>query len=71
MAAAYDWQVHLEGLSPLQALEVLHTGAAYDYDPEVVASCVVCSRAVGCSARFGSNRARSCWPTPAGRGRHA
>jgi hypothetical protein len=38
VAAAYDWQVHLEGLSPLQALEVLHGGAAYDYDPEVVAS---------------------------------
>jgi hypothetical protein len=38
VAAAYDWQVHLEGLSPLQALEVLHAGAAYDYDPEVVAS---------------------------------
>jgi HD-GYP domain-containing protein (c-di-GMP phosphodiesterase class II) len=30
--------VHLERLSPLQALEVLHAGAAYDYDPEVVAS---------------------------------
>jgi hypothetical protein len=38
VAAAYDWQVHLERLSPLQALEVLHAGAAYDYDPEVVAS---------------------------------
>jgi hypothetical protein len=38
VAAAYDWQVHLEGLSPLQALEILHGGAAYDYDPEVVAS---------------------------------
>jgi hypothetical protein len=38
VAAAYDWQVHLERLSPLQALEVLHSGAAYDYDPEVVAS---------------------------------
>jgi HD superfamily phosphodiesterase len=38
VAAAYDWQVHLEGQSPLQALETLHTGAAYDYDPEVVAS---------------------------------
>jgi response regulator RpfG family c-di-GMP phosphodiesterase len=38
VAAAYDWQVHLEGQSPLQALEVLHGGAAYDYDPEVVAS---------------------------------
>jgi hypothetical protein len=38
VAAAYDWQVHLESQSPLQALEVLHGGAAYDYDPEVVAS---------------------------------
>jgi hypothetical protein len=38
VAAAYDWQVHLERLSPLQALEVLHAGVAYDYDPEVVAS---------------------------------
>lgn len=38
VAAAYDWQVHQEGLSPLQALENLHTGAAYEYDPEVVAS---------------------------------
>jgi hypothetical protein len=38
VAAAYDWQVHLEKQSPLQALEVLHSGVAYDYDPEVVAS---------------------------------
>ena len=38
VAAAYDWKVHLERLSPLEALEALHFGAAYDYDPEVVAS---------------------------------
>ena len=38
VAAAYDWQVHQDGLSPLQALENLHAGAAYEYDPEVVAS---------------------------------
>lgn len=38
VAAAYDWQVHEQRLSPLQALENLHAGAAYDYDPEVVAS---------------------------------
>ncbi len=38
VAAAYDWQVHDRGLSPLQALENLHAGAAYEYDPEVVAS---------------------------------
>lgn len=38
VAAAYDWQVHDKGLSPLQALEHLHAGAAYEYDPEVVAS---------------------------------
>lgn len=38
VAAAYDWQVHQDGLSPLQALENLHAGAAYEYDPEIVAS---------------------------------
>ena len=38
VAAAYDWRVHDNGSSPLQALESLHSGAAYDYDPEVVAS---------------------------------
>ncbi len=38
MAAAYDWKVHEVGMSPLEALEALHAGAAYDYDPEVVAS---------------------------------
>ncbi len=38
VAAAYDWKVHKSGMSPLSALEELHAGAAYDYDPEVVAS---------------------------------
>lgn len=38
VAAAYDWKVHLERHSPLEALEALHAGAAYDFDPEVVAS---------------------------------
>lgn len=38
VAAAYDWRVHRAGLSPLSALEELHAGAAYEYDPEVVAS---------------------------------
>lgn len=38
VAAAYDWRTHRNGLSPLEALEELHAGAAYEYDPEVVAS---------------------------------
>jgi hypothetical protein len=38
VAAAYDWKVHRGGMSPLEALEELHTGAAYEYDPDVVAS---------------------------------
>lgn len=38
VAAAYDWKVHKTGMSPLAALEELHAGAAYEYDPEVVAS---------------------------------
>jgi hypothetical protein len=38
VAAAYDWRVHNEGETPLSALESLHAGAAYEYDPEVVAS---------------------------------
>ncbi len=38
VAAAYDWQVHKDRLSPLQALENLHAGAAYQYDPALVAS---------------------------------
>ena len=38
VAAAYDWKVHKTGMSPLSALEELHAGAAYEFDPEVVAS---------------------------------
>ena len=38
VAAAYDWKVHKKGMSPLEALEELHAGAAYEYDPDVVAS---------------------------------
>jgi NACalpha-BTF3-like transcription factor len=38
VAAAYDWLVHRSGMSPLSALEELHAGAAYEYDPDVVAS---------------------------------
>lgn len=38
VAAAYDWKTHRSGMSPLAALEELHAGAAYEYDPEVVAS---------------------------------
>ncbi len=38
VAAAYDWKVYRGGMSPLSALEDLHAGVAYEYDPEVVAS---------------------------------
>lgn len=38
VAASYDWRVHEDGLSSLEALEALHAGAAYEYDPDVVAS---------------------------------
>lgn len=38
VAAAYDWQIHQKGRSPLQALEHLHAGTAYEFDPQVVAS---------------------------------
>lgn len=38
VAAAYDWNVHRDRMSPLESLEALHAGAAYDYDPDVVAS---------------------------------
>ncbi len=38
VAAAYDWKVHEGRSTPLSALETLHAGAAYDYDPEVVAA---------------------------------
>ena len=38
VSAGYDWKVHKDGRSPLEALEELHAGAAYDFDPDVVAS---------------------------------
>lgn len=34
--SAFDQAVADQGMSPLEAMEVLHRGAAYDYDPEVV-----------------------------------
>lgn len=37
-ASAYDHAVHELGFGTLEALEVLHRGAAYDYDPDVVGS---------------------------------
>ncbi len=37
-ASAYDHAVHELGFGTLEALEVLHRGAAYDYDPDVVNS---------------------------------
>ncbi|MFP3916082.1 MAG: HD domain-containing phosphohydrolase, partial [Actinomycetota bacterium] len=38
IAAAFDRHRMGRGLSQLEALEELHQGAAYEYDPEVVAS---------------------------------
>lgn len=38
VASAYDDAATGEGLSMLESLERLHQGAAYEYDPEVVAS---------------------------------
>lgn len=38
VASAYDAHRFGRGMSPLEALEELHQGAAYEYDPEVVAS---------------------------------
>ena len=35
-ASAYDHATTELGFSQLEALEVLHRGAAYDYDPDVV-----------------------------------
>lgn len=36
VSAAYDGGM-ITGLSSLESIEALHRGAAYDYDPEVVA----------------------------------
>jgi response regulator RpfG family c-di-GMP phosphodiesterase len=37
IASAYDESRSELGFSPLEAMERLHRGAAYDYDPEIVA----------------------------------
>lgn len=37
-ASAFDRAVHEAGASPLEALEVLHRGTVYDFDPRVVRS---------------------------------
>ncbi len=36
VASAYDQAITDRGMSALEALEILHRGAAYDYDPQVV-----------------------------------
>ncbi len=38
VASAFDQAVSETGLDPLEAVEVLHRGAAYDFDPKVVSS---------------------------------
>jgi len=38
VSAAYDRTLHEEGRTVTEALEELHRGAAYDFDPEVVAA---------------------------------
>jgi HD-GYP domain-containing protein (c-di-GMP phosphodiesterase class II) len=37
-ASSYDHLIVERNLSPLQAVEVLHQGAAYDFDPAVIAA---------------------------------
>ena len=38
VASAYDQAQHEMGLRPIDAIEQIHRGSAYDYDPEVAAS---------------------------------
>lgn len=38
LASAYDEAVHDKELRPLDALEMIHRGSAYDFDPEVTSS---------------------------------
>ena len=38
VASAYDQWVHEIELTPVDALERVHQGAAYEFDPDVVAS---------------------------------
>ena len=36
VCSAYDESVHEMGFSPLEALERIHRGTVYDFDPDVV-----------------------------------
>jgi hypothetical protein len=38
VASAYDAAVHEDGLSPIEALEKIHQGSAYDFDPNIARS---------------------------------
>ncbi len=38
VASSYDQALHDQMLSPLDALELLHLGSTYDYDPDITAS---------------------------------
>ena len=38
VVSAYDQHVHQDGMDPIIALEQLHKGSAYEFDPEVVSS---------------------------------
>jgi hypothetical protein len=38
VASAYDQALHDQMLSPVDALELLHLGSTYDYDPDITAS---------------------------------
>ncbi|MCP4307531.1 MAG: HD domain-containing protein [bacterium] len=38
IVSAYDQTVHESGLPPIDALEQLHRGSAYEYDPEITSS---------------------------------
>ena len=38
VVSAYDQAVHEMGLRPIDALEQLHRGAAYEFDPDVTSS---------------------------------
>lgn len=38
VASAYDQAIHDQMLSPIDALELLHLGSTYDFDPDITAS---------------------------------
>ena len=47
VASAYDEACHEMQLDPLDAMERLHRGSAYDYDPDIVASLRRCAHSSG------------------------